>query len=152
MTRLLYRALLWLHPPAFRRQFAEEMLWIFDQAAAAEGARTLFADALISLARQWLLRSGSWKLAAALAGALLQITLVSFGMLGFGKARISAQVAGSTPDIPISMLSLIRLTSWLVAGILLTVLLTVLWFKKVGLCSNSDTSRNATRRLPPSRM
>ena len=33
MLRSLYRRLLCLHPPAFRQRFAEEMLWIFDEAA-----------------------------------------------------------------------------------------------------------------------
>ena len=32
MTRVLYATLLRLHPPAFRRQFASELLWIFDEA------------------------------------------------------------------------------------------------------------------------
>ena len=33
MIRAIYRVLLWLHAPAFRRQFAAEMLWIFDESA-----------------------------------------------------------------------------------------------------------------------
>jgi len=32
-TRLIYRLLLWLHPLAFRKQFGDEMLWIFDLSA-----------------------------------------------------------------------------------------------------------------------
>ena len=51
MTRALYRWLLWLHPPAFRREFAGEMLWIFEE-ASAEGVAPLFADGLLSLLRQ----------------------------------------------------------------------------------------------------
>ena len=31
--RTLYRYLVHLHPPAFRREFAAEMIWIFDEAA-----------------------------------------------------------------------------------------------------------------------
>jgi hypothetical protein len=55
--RGLYAGLLRLHPKPFRQQFADEMLWIFDQQAAEErGAGRLFLDALASLARQWLLR------------------------------------------------------------------------------------------------
>jgi hypothetical protein len=68
MTRSLYRSLLWLHPPAFRRQFAGEMLWIFDQAAPAEGSLRLMLDGVLSLLRQWVLGCGAWK---ALAGALV---------------------------------------------------------------------------------
>lgn len=75
MTRTLYRALLWLHPAAFRQEFADEMLWIFDQATANEGAAGLFFDGLISLSRQWLLRSNAWKIAVALGLAFFQVTV-----------------------------------------------------------------------------
>jgi hypothetical protein len=73
MIRWVYRCLLLLHPSQFKREFAEEMLWIFDETAPEE-APALFGDVLISLARQWLLRSGSWKLAAAILGGLLQVS------------------------------------------------------------------------------
>jgi hypothetical protein len=59
MTRILYRFLLSLHPREFRDEFAGEMLWIFDEAAAAIGPLSLLADALASLVRQWLMRSGA---------------------------------------------------------------------------------------------
>jgi hypothetical protein len=55
MVRLFYICLLRLHPRAFHRRFAEEMLWIFDQ-TAPRGKPPLLADALISLARQRMLR------------------------------------------------------------------------------------------------
>jgi hypothetical protein len=79
VTRSLYRYLVWLHPPAFRRQFAEEILWIFDE-TAEEGVFPLFADCLMSLLRQWLVRSDVWKLAA---GAGIS-SLLFFG-LGYGQ-------------------------------------------------------------------
>jgi len=77
MTRSLYRCLLWLHPRAFREQFAGEMLWIFDEAAESQGVSGLLFDAMLSLARQRLMRSGSWKVAAAALGALLQMAIVA---------------------------------------------------------------------------
>lgn len=80
MTRRLYRGLVRLHPPAFRRQFAAEMLWIFDEAAAAGGVGPFFADGLVSLARQWLIREGTWKVAVAAIGGLLHISLVLGGL------------------------------------------------------------------------
>jgi hypothetical protein len=76
MNRCLYRGLVWLHPPAFRKQFAVEMLWIFDEAAETEGVGPFFADGLVSLARQWLIREGAWKVAVAAIGGLLHISLV----------------------------------------------------------------------------
>ena len=70
MVRGLYRSLVWLHPVAFRLQFGEEMLWIFDESRGAWDQ--------ISLARQWLIRSDLWIwVAAAIAGIVPLI--VSFG-------------------------------------------------------------------------
>ena len=63
MRRFLYRALIALHPPRFRERFGDEMLCVFDEAGPERTAR-LFADGVLSLARQWLLRSNLWKMAA----------------------------------------------------------------------------------------
>jgi hypothetical protein len=78
MIRGLYRCLVWLHPVAFRRQFEEEMLWIFDEAACAWGAVPLVADASISLGRQWLIRSGLWIWVAASIAGIVQL-IIAFG-------------------------------------------------------------------------
>jgi hypothetical protein len=67
MSRSLYRWLLYLHPPAFRQRFAEEMLSIFDEAAATYGVLRLFADGFVSLLRQWVVRAESRRLPVALA-------------------------------------------------------------------------------------
>lgn len=73
MARALYAWLLRLHPPGFRRQFAAEMLGVFDDAIADTGQLPLLLDGLASLARQWILRSGWWwKVALALLGACLE--------------------------------------------------------------------------------
>jgi len=55
-SRSFYRCLLRLHPPSFQREFADEMLWIFDEIAAKQSTLPLFGDGLVSLARQWVLR------------------------------------------------------------------------------------------------
>jgi hypothetical protein len=86
--RTFYRCLLWLHPPVFRREFAGEMLWIFDRTAESEGALALFLDGLGSLTRQWLLRSGWWKIALALALAAFEVTLGGFGSMIFGRRNL----------------------------------------------------------------
>jgi hypothetical protein len=98
MIRACYRCVLWLHPPVFRRQFAGEMLWIFDQAAESQGALSFLSDALGSLARQWLLRSGWWKIAAALVLALFQVVFGGFGMVLFERRRM----AGLAVDPPVN--------------------------------------------------
>jgi hypothetical protein len=78
MVRVLYRWLVWLHPPAFRLRFGEEMLWIFDRATGTWGAASLAVDACASLSRQWLLRSGLWKWAAACIAGIVSL-IIAFG-------------------------------------------------------------------------
>lgn len=70
--RSVYRTLLWAHPSRFRERFAEEMLWIFDETLAAWGKAFLLVDCLESLGRQWVVRSGMWKVALAVLIALIQ--------------------------------------------------------------------------------
>ena len=79
MTRALYQGLVWLHPAAFRAEFGAEMQWIFEEmlpAASAAGLMALFADAVVSLLRQWVVRHGTWKIAAGFVGGILHIWLV----------------------------------------------------------------------------
>jgi D-alanyl-D-alanine carboxypeptidase len=57
--RMAYRCIVRLHPHAFRVQFGDEMIWIFEQAAETHGAFRLLVDGLVSLTRQWLLRPRS---------------------------------------------------------------------------------------------
>jgi len=85
--RTCYRCLLWLHPPVFRREYAGEMLWIFDQ-SQSQGALGLFFDGLGSLARQWVLRSGWWRVVLTLSLAVLQVVLGGFAVLIFGHRHI----------------------------------------------------------------
>jgi uncharacterized membrane protein len=79
MTRTFYRWLVGLHPPAFRLRFEPELLWIFDESRDASGAAPLLYDAVISLFRQWFMRSGMWKwVLGGIAGALPVV-------IGFGS-------------------------------------------------------------------
>ena len=76
--RFLYALLISLHPPSFRKRFAREMLWIFEEAANSWGAGSLLRDAILSLLRQWLIRSDLWKwVAAGIAGVVPLI--IAFG-------------------------------------------------------------------------
>jgi hypothetical protein len=79
VTRALYSGLVSLHPPAFRREFSGEMLWIFEETAAqgrCGASARLFADAALSILRQWVIGCGTWKIAAAFVGGLLHLWLV----------------------------------------------------------------------------
>lgn len=73
MGRAAYRALIWLHPSAFRREFGAGMVWIFEEEG---GGAPLFADALASLARQWLIGAGVWKVAVAAVGGMISIATI----------------------------------------------------------------------------
>jgi len=76
--RFLYALLIGLHPPSFRKRFAQEMLWIFDEAANSLGGSLLIVDAILSLLRQWLIRSELWKwFVASIAGVVPLI--IAFG-------------------------------------------------------------------------
>jgi len=82
MKRFLYRALIALHPPRFRERFGDEMMCVFDESAASGNAK-FFADGLLSLARQWLVRSGLWKVAA---GAAVSALLLCGWALAFTRS------------------------------------------------------------------
>ncbi len=61
MLRFFFRFLVILHPPAFRKRFAEEMLSIFDQADSKRASFGLVVDAFLSLLRQWGFRPAFWN-------------------------------------------------------------------------------------------
>ena len=130
--RTLYKYLVYLHPPAFRREFAAEMIWIFDEAAESEGAFSLCVDGLVSLTRQWVLRSGLWKLAVALMGALLQITGGGLIFLMLGHAR-GAGLQSWRGDASLhgtaAMSGLMRLILWLAGAIVFLVTAASLWVR-----------------------
>jgi len=54
------------------------MVCIFDEAVREQGAVKLLADALISLARQWVFHPGLWKLVAMGLGNLLFLLFCGF--------------------------------------------------------------------------
>lgn len=82
MSRTLYRLLLRLHPAEFRERFAEEMQWIFEEAAGKWGITSLLFDASISLARQGLIRSNLWKWVVAGVAGIVPL-LLAFGSFLF---------------------------------------------------------------------
>jgi hypothetical protein len=77
MMEFLYRVLLRLHPEEFRERFAPEMTLNLEETEPAERSPRLLLDCFVSLLRQWVLRRGWWKLAAAVVFAYLQFSAVS---------------------------------------------------------------------------
>jgi hypothetical protein len=140
MIRAVYRTLLLLHPAPFRRQFGAEMLLIFDESPESHAAHCL--DGLQSLLRQWLLRTGWWKVALAVALAAAQVLFSGFGLWIFGRhhaGHVAAVPADPSPwtlsssaglaHQPITVPIMIYLTLFLVVGISLLILGLSYWLK-----------------------
>jgi uncharacterized protein (TIGR03435 family) len=61
MLRIIYIWLIRLHPPYFRKRFADEMLFIFGQESGWLAAFRMVADGAWSLLRQWTVRHEFWR-------------------------------------------------------------------------------------------
>jgi hypothetical protein len=129
---MLYRAALYLYPPAFREEYSQEMLLDFQDArrdALAAGPRRLrwmfWAEIAVDLCRsllmQWL-RTGLPLIGATAITCSLAVVLA---LLFFWQAPFIVQVAGADIDVLLSgLLSTIVLL--IVAG---TAILTT-WFTR----------------------
>ncbi len=85
MQRRLYRALLCLYPFGFRERFAEEMLWIFDEASAGDVTFPIFWDTFLSVIRQRAVPLMTWKVAATLIAGTLEMAIFLFLADPFAK-------------------------------------------------------------------
>ena len=78
MIRMFYAILVRLHPRAFREEFAEEMLWIFDQESGVRCRARLFVDVFVSLGRQrWFRNHESAPLSSADGGPAFYVSAAS---------------------------------------------------------------------------
>jgi len=119
-VRSIYRLLLQLHPARFRRRFGEEMLLIFDE---SPNQASLLADGVLSLARQWLLRSGLWKWVLASLGATLTLVPVLVVL----PARTPSHLDEVRLDSPVGSVLVIAFAS--VLAVSFTLILAVTWFR-----------------------
>jgi hypothetical protein len=152
MIRALYIGLLRLHPSPFRRQFAEEMLWIFDEAKSSEGAWVLLLDLVLSVSRQWLLRSAVWKAALALAGAVVQITLGGLGWFFFNpRFRMPTQGGATVTPAVTELLQITLCTMFVLVTLVFALVLWISGFnrRRSRTCSNYAVSRNFTPASRP---
>jgi hypothetical protein len=92
MLRFLYCAVLSAHPPYFRQRFSDEMQAIFDQADGEPARARLLADAVLSLARQWIFRPQFWEEPAPVAA---EAGTALFSSLGDSKPRALALFYGA---------------------------------------------------------
>jgi hypothetical protein len=120
---LLYRGLVYLHPAAFRRQFGSELLVIFEDAVVADGAAALLFDVVVSLLRQWLLRSGLWKAGVAVLGAAVQV--IPALMMATRHARVSQIVPAR--GAPIEADGLVAITVFMVCFVAAMLVAVVFW-------------------------
>lgn len=127
MSRNLYRALLWMHPPAFCKEFAAEMMWVYDEASAETGGAALVTDAACSLARQWFLRTALWKVMAAVVGGFLEFQ-VAFGVVR-AVTRFHTPAAFNAVNPELS--ALMRLIALMTLGLLTAVILLVFWWRSL---------------------
>jgi hypothetical protein len=119
------------------------MLWIFDQSAASQddsrqGTWALFRDGLASLARQWLLRSGWWKVAVALALAMVQVSLGGLAMSRLGPRHIlrgadplRVSFAGPLAHQRITVSIVMYLTLFVLGGLVLMIVWLTWWARNV---------------------
>jgi hypothetical protein len=132
MIRLLHQWLLRLHPPAFRRRFSPEMLCIFDHATASKSSCSfcepsrgaVLFDAFVSLMRQWLLRSGSWRLPAAVAGASLQFLIGGFIFVSLSRGHAVRETA---PAFDPALDNLMRIVLGVGCGLVLMIAAAAAW-------------------------
>jgi hypothetical protein len=87
-------------------------------------AWALVFDAFVSLMRQWLLRSGSWRLLAAVAGASVQLLIGGFIFVALGRGHAVRETA---PALDPALGNLIRIVLGTGCGLVLTVAAASLW-------------------------
>jgi hypothetical protein len=127
MIRALYRCLLLAHPPRFRRAFADDMLWLYDETVPA-GMVPLLLDGIASVLRQWMLRSGSWKVVAALLGALFQVGLGGVLWVSMGTLRIPPTLTAVEHPELVALMRLAALTS---VGLFGAVIFLIFWWRRL---------------------
>jgi uncharacterized membrane protein len=110
------------------------MLWIYDQATESESA--LFLDGAASLARQWLLRSGWWKIALAVVLAFCEITAGGLGFLLFGRRHLveASHAVPHTGDLaqqPLTVMMVIYLALFVLTALTVMVIALTFWTRRL---------------------
>ena len=115
MLRRIYRCVLRLHPPAFRRRFDDEILSIFDQATGRFSGFRLLMDNILSLIRQWTLRPEFWYESVPVRAQQPALDGVpSFFLLTPFRPRARAIVPGLILSIAIFSLTCVAIKySWI---------------------------------------
>jgi hypothetical protein len=115
MLRQIYRGVLRLHPPGFRRRFGDEILSIFDQAKGKLFAFRLLIDSILSLIRQWTLRPEFWNQSVSAPAPQTTVDgMPSFGTLSPFRPRAAAVVPGLILSLAVFSLTCVAIQySWI---------------------------------------
>jgi len=100
-ARVVYAALVALHPAAFRMEFGAEMLAAFDEARGEFSARWLVWDALVSVLRQRAMREPEVRPVTAWGGGLRSGVYPFDGSASFTPGRVAVLLGLSVvPFLP----------------------------------------------------
>jgi len=115
MLRRIYRCVLRLHPPGFRRRFGDEILSIFDHTKGKLPAFQLLMDSVLSLIRQWVLRPGFWNVSVSAPAPQSALDGVpSFCTLNPFRPRAAAVVPGLILSMAVFSLTCVAIKySWI---------------------------------------
>jgi hypothetical protein len=140
-SREFYSGLIRMHPPEFRENFGGQMMLDFDDMTRDGLVRMgLFADAMASISRQWLLRSGIWK-----AGVSLSLSALLFAAFPRipGRVRQWMIPAGETAPIAPEMFALIALLTLVMIFVVLIAV--VIWSRQLNRLRSSSCRWNSAR-------
>jgi hypothetical protein len=85
------------------------MLWLFDKTVADDGVSGRIRDAVVSVLRQWFLRSRLWLVPVALAGALFTV-LAANSLLHFIFRRVISRTADKPQELFLFTVALTLIT------------------------------------------
>ena len=113
------------------------MLWIFDESGGGGG--TLCCECFVSLLRQWLLRTGTWKVLPAIMGACVQVTVG--GLIWVMLVHRGIPAAARPAQDTLEMRTLIEWTAWVVGAIVLLVTTASTRIVRAGLAHRGSSRR-----------
>lgn len=115
MLKHLYRCVVRLHPPSFRRRFGDEMLYAFDQQKRALAELGVMLDCVVSLFRQWALRPhSSVELSVAPLTTRAADHIPLFETLDSSPPRASALVNGAVLSLVLFCVTVVAIRySWI---------------------------------------
>jgi len=147
-----YRALLFLYPPGFRRQFGSEMIQIFRDCCRAERRSAgvvrlwvhILTDLAFSVPREWqlvMIRADRDLDYTGLADAFMIATVVGTNLIGWGWMAAAVVLNGTLPGV---------MHYWNTAALILDTATTIAMAALIGVLSAVAVARAG--RIRPTRV